>query len=416
MPTNGTAIHTLFHSTVSQPHRGLCGRSLNPPRIWPPTKNKRVPSLLTLPSSLARATTIHFARRLCSRARNSVCDGGSSDAPRLRAIFSDWMALVHFRGFEEHGSKIVSRDADAKRAICESPTGETRECDCCRLPPWATGSSRSAPLSCAATGRRGHPLCHCHRRYSKSTLMSGGRCCPPATCIAETGSRVYLQDGSLDADWVARFEHICGPLERELDVDSRPEPCGSSSGFGARRSQVSSATRARTTVARVDTKGDDTIDAALRGRCRAARSGLGNEPREVRLLSTGLGKGNVVAYLQEKFGVTPDECACSLTMTMTCRWRSAAAHLLPGLTSDSVARAAMEHPEWQVASRSGQGVFAIEECLEQLLERVRREKAAALAMSTTRLLPRSTDDQHAVVRTSFTLAKEHELEAERECE
>ena len=49
---------------------------------------------------------------------------------------------------------------------------------------------------------------------------------------------------------------------------------------------------------------------------------------------------------------------------------------LPGLTSKSVERAAAEHPEWNVAPSQGQGVFAIEECLEMLLERVRREKAA----------------------------------------
>ena len=43
----------------------------------------------------------------------------------------------------------------------------------------------------------------------------------------------------------------------------------------------------------------------------------------------------------------------------------------------------MEHPEWQVASRSGQGVFAIEECLELLLERVRREKAGSGGSTNT---------------------------------
>ena len=51
--------------------------------------------------------------------------------------------------------------------------------------------------------------------------------------------------------------------------------------------------------------------------------------------------------------------------------------LLPGLTSKSVERAAAEHPEWHVAPSAGQGVFAIEECLELLLARVRREKGAA---------------------------------------
>ena len=87
------------------------------------------------------------------------------------------------------------------------------------------------------------------------------------------------------------------------------------------------------------------------------------------------GKGNVVAYLQAKFGVAPDECAClfdddnDLPMARRC-----GVHLLPGLTSKSVERAALEHPEWYVPPHAGQGVFAIEECLAQLLERVRQEK------------------------------------------
>ena len=90
------------------------------------------------------------------------------------------------------------------------------------------------------------------------------------------------------------------------------------------------------------------------------------------------GKGNVVAYLQHKFGVTPDECAClfdddnDLPMARQC-----ATHLLPGLTSDSVRASAADNPSWQVAERAGQGVFATEELLESLLARVRAERAQA---------------------------------------
>ena len=89
------------------------------------------------------------------------------------------------------------------------------------------------------------------------------------------------------------------------------------------------------------------------------------------------GKGNVVAYLQDKFGVGEAESAClfdddnDLPMAMRC-----GTHYLPGLTSDSVRRAAMEHPDWVVPPNEGTGVFAIEACLERLLERVRSEKAA----------------------------------------
>ena len=92
------------------------------------------------------------------------------------------------------------------------------------------------------------------------------------------------------------------------------------------------------------------------------------------------GKGNAVAYLQERFGIKPSESAClfdddnDLPMAEKC-----GTHLLPGLTSDSVRSAAEGHPEWYVASNSGQGVVAIEECLEVLLARVRAEKAEGLA-------------------------------------
>ena len=89
------------------------------------------------------------------------------------------------------------------------------------------------------------------------------------------------------------------------------------------------------------------------------------------------GKGNVVAYLQQKWGLAPEECAClfdddnDLPMALRCGQK-----LLPGLTSASVERAAAENPEWEVASCAGQGVFAIEECLERLLRRVREADTA----------------------------------------
>ena len=90
------------------------------------------------------------------------------------------------------------------------------------------------------------------------------------------------------------------------------------------------------------------------------------------------GKGNAVCYLQQRYGLAPEQCVAlfdddnDLPMARQC-----GTQLLPGLTSKSVARAAAEHPEWQVASRKGQGVFAIEELLEGLLQRVRRERREA---------------------------------------
>ena len=37
-----------------------------------------------------------------------------------------------------------------------------------------------------------------------------------AVC-GETGTRVYLDGLALDSAWAARFEHVCGPLDREME-------------------------------------------------------------------------------------------------------------------------------------------------------------------------------------------------------
>ena len=73
-----------------------------------------------------------------------------------------------------------------------------------------------------------------------------------------------------------------------------------------------------------------------------------------------------------------EDCAClfdddnDLPMARQCAFQ-----YLPGLTSASVREAAAENPAWRVASKAGQGVFAIEECLEEILEGVRSAKADA---------------------------------------
>ena len=96
------------------------------------------------------------------------------------------------------------------------------------------------------------------------------------------------------------------------------------------------------------------------------------------------GKGNAVAHLQRRYGLAPAQCVAlfdddnDLPMARRCE----GGQLLPGLTSKSVARAALEHPEWTVAARAGQCVFAIEELLEVLLEQARSEGREADALGT----------------------------------
>ena len=152
-------------------------------------------------------------------------------APKLRAIFSDLDGtIVHFPAwFEQHGTKIVSRDLEAKRAVVESPSGETREC---RLLPSSTmgdGFVSERTIELVAALRAEGIAFVIVTAARKSTLFERQPMLPAcdAACC-ETGSRVYLgtDDGldGLDLEWAARFEHITGPLERELDVSERPEP------------------------------------------------------------------------------------------------------------------------------------------------------------------------------------------------
>ena len=339
-----------------------------------------MPSLLTLPSLTRTATTFISLVAFAPRARNaSVMRIEQRTSPACNLLRSGWHACS-FAWFEEHGSKIVSRDADAKRAICESPTGErASEVAAVFHHGRRLVSERSAELVQQLATRASSLSLSPPRARARS--WSGGRAAHQRRVLLRNRLTRLPARWSLDADWVARFEHICGPLERELDVDSRPEPLWQFFRSAEKVAGLKCDSRSYYRLLCVDTKGDDTIDAALRA-CIDAELPEGVDWAmnlgKYDFYPRASGKGNVVAYLQEKFGVTPDECAClfdddnDLPMAQRC-----GTHLLPGLTSDSVARAAMEHPEWQVASRSGQGVFAIEECLEQLLERVRREKSGS---------------------------------------
>ena len=311
-------------------------------------------------------------------------------APKLRAIFSDLDGtIVHFPAwFEQHGTKIVSRDLEAKRAVVESPSGETREC---RLLPSSTmgdGFVSERTIELVAALRAEGIAFVIVTAARKSTLFERQPMLPAcdAACC-ETGSRVYLgtDDGldGLDLEWAARFEHITGPLERELDVSERPEPLWQF--FRVLQASVPGLkcdSRSYYGCFRVDTKDDPAVEAALRAVIAAQlpegidwAMNLG----KFDFFPAASGKGNVVKYLQEKFGVSEGESVClfdddnDLPMARRC-----GTCMLPGLTSASVRRAALEHPDWRVARRVDQGVFAIEELLEELLAQVRAERKEAV--------------------------------------
>uniref|UniRef100_A0A7S3BYA0 Trehalose-phosphatase n=1 Tax=Haptolina ericina TaxID=156174 RepID=A0A7S3BYA0_9EUKA len=311
----------------------------------------------------------------------------------LRAIFSDLDGtLVHFaKWFEEHGTRIVSTDAERGTAVVESPSGERRDC---RLLPSSTMgpglvSERSVEL--VAELRAEGVLFVVVTAARKSTLLERLPLLPECdAAVAETGSRVYLGGGSggvalgtheqLDLEWAAGLEPTCGPLEREMDPALRPEPLWQF--FRMLRDVKGLKVDGRSYYGcfRADTKGDAEVEEQLLAEIRDHlppgvdwAMNLGKYD----FFPSLSGKGNVVAYLQVKWGLAVDECAAlfdddnDLPMARRC-----GTQLLPGLTSPSVERAALENPEWQVASCAGQGVFAIEECLETLLRRVRAEKVA----------------------------------------
>jgi hydroxymethylpyrimidine pyrophosphatase-like HAD family hydrolase len=333
-------------------------------------------------ASHASATTLRFLTLLLA-----ILGTMAEQHRRLRAVFSDLDGtLCHFPAwFEEHGSRIVSKDPSTNMAVVESASGEQRDC---RLLPSSTmgdGVVSERSIDLVRQLREEGVLFIIVTAARKSTLQERLPLLPESdAACCETGSRVYLADGTLDVEWTSRIEPICGPLDRELDVADRPEPLWEFFRLlQARVTGLKCDSRSYYGCFRVKTQGDATVDAALRAVIETElpesidwAMNLGCYDFYPRVS----GKGNVVAYLQQKFGVAPDECAClfdddnDLPMAQRC-----GSQLLPGLTSDSVRRAAAEHPEWQVASTAGQGPVAIEECLEKLLARARGDKVAEMA-------------------------------------
>ena len=194
-----------------------------------------------------------------------------SSAPRLKAVFSDLDGtLVHFPAwFEEHGSKIVSIDEPSGRAVLESPTGERRDC---RLLPSSTmghGLVSERTVELVDTLRAEGILFVVVTAARKSTLFERWPLLPDCDArVCETGSRVYLGD-ELDHTFSTRFEHITGPLDRELEVALRPEPLWQFFRSLEAVPNLKRDSRSYYGCFRVDTKDDAATDAALRAHIAA---------------------------------------------------------------------------------------------------------------------------------------------------
>eukprot|EP00571_Detonula_confervacea_P001088 CAMPEP_0172314028 /NCGR_PEP_ID=MMETSP1058-20130122/21483_1 /TAXON_ID=83371 /ORGANISM="Detonula confervacea, Strain CCMP 353" /LENGTH=357 /DNA_ID=CAMNT_0013027781 /DNA_START=75 /DNA_END=1145 /DNA_ORIENTATION=+ len=303
-------------------------------------------------------------------------------SPPLRAIFSDIDGtLVHYaKDFQKHGVRLVSSNEQTLTAIVEGPNGDRRNCRL--LPSLTMGpacvSERTIEL---VEELRAHGVLFCVVTAArKSTMLQRWDLLPACDAhVCEAGSRIWV-DGRPDAEFADRFVDVCGPIDRELEgADSRPEPLWQ---FYRRLREelpdVGLDSRSYYGMFRVSTKDDAFIEDALHDKIETSlptgvswSTNLGKYD----FYPSAAGKGNAVNYLQNMFGIKQSETAClfdddnDLPMAEQC-----GIHMLPGLTSDSVKAAAAQQPSWQIAKTVGQGVFAIEECLETLLERAKIEK------------------------------------------
>lgn len=294
----------------------------------------------------------------------------------VRAIFSDLDGtLVHFeQWFAKHGVRVIdaASGADSTRGVVENDTGERREC---RVLPKATmgpGFVSDRTISLVDRLRERGVTFVIITAARKSTLLERMPQLPRADVyVGECGTRIYYgNERELDTEWESRFVAISGPLETTLSPDERPQPLwqlyrrmreaglrvDARSYFGCFRVEASSAS---------DCMLVDSIRAELDPTQISCSWNLG----KIDFYPACCGKGNAVKYLQAKLGLRKEESAAlfdddnDLPMAEECAF-----HLLPSLTSESIVRAVRAHPEWRVAKRCGQGVFAIEELLESLLD------------------------------------------------
>ena len=188
----------------------------------------------------------------------------------LKAIFSDLDGtLVHFPAwFEEHGSKVVSSDAATGTAVVEGPTGDRRDCRVLPSSTMGPGMVSERTVSLVDALRAEGVLFVVVTAARKSTLLERWPLLPACDArVCETGSRVYIGD-ELDREFSSAFEALTGPLDRELDVEQRPEPL-----WQFYRSlealPVKRDSRSYYGCFRVDTKDDAAAEEALRAHIAA---------------------------------------------------------------------------------------------------------------------------------------------------
>jgi len=308
-------------------------------------------------------------------------------SPPLRAIFSDIDGtLVHYaKDFTKHGIRLLSSDETALTAIVENENGDRRKC---RLLPSSTMgpaciSERTIELVDELRAEHGVMFCVV-TAARKSTMVSRWDLLPRCDAhVCESGSRIWV-NGIPDEVFANQFVNVCGPMNREVEgADERMEPLWQF--YRKLRERVPGLTmdsRSYYGMFRVGTNGDVAIEAALHDIIRTSlpdNVSCATNLGKYDFYPSVAGKGGAVSYLQKLFGISKSETAAlfdddnDLPMAEQC-----GIHMLPGLTSESVKAAAIcEQPSWYVANTVGQGVFAIEECLEVLLDRARVDSSSS---------------------------------------
>uniref|UniRef100_A0A7S4BQA5 Sucrose phosphatase-like domain-containing protein n=1 Tax=Chrysotila carterae TaxID=13221 RepID=A0A7S4BQA5_CHRCT len=223
------------------------------------------------------------------------------DKPVIRAIFSDLDGtLIHFPiWFEKHGVSMSDADHEKHSAIVTNAQGESRRC---RLLPKTTmgdGVVSDRTVELVAQLRKAGVLFFIVTGARKSTVLERLPFLPDADAVVgESGSRMYVE-GKLDEEWQQRLLPVCGPIDRAMDPESRPEPLWKfCSLLKARGFNVD--TRSYFGCFRVDTKGDLEAEKSLRALISTempAEINWAMNLAKFDFFPAGSGKQNAVAYL-----------------------------------------------------------------------------------------------------------------------